>query len=238
MFRANSIDHAERRSPLRSLKVIAVSCAALTLTGAISYNLLVRHHGAGNASAGNAIEIEPDRIGKLAEVIATSPDLPLGSATHVRVEPEATGSAGYSPVVYEIQRQLAALGYYNGPRDGRLNARLRSAVAAYQRRRGLAASGVSSRALLEDLRYHRAVAAVAADADAAGSTAIDPRIIVVQKGLAELGYAPGPVDGTLGERTRQALMQFQRDRELPVTGKVTQEVLDALDKTAGVRLPR
>jgi peptidoglycan hydrolase-like protein with peptidoglycan-binding domain len=39
-----------------------------------------------------------------------------------------------------------------------------------------------------------------------------------QEELRELGYNPGPVDGMMGSRTRQALRQYQRDYNLPATG--------------------
>ncbi|WP_137389944.1 peptidoglycan-binding domain-containing protein [Rhodoligotrophos defluvii] len=56
----------------------------------------------------------------------------------------------------------------------------------------------------------------------------------VQKGLAELGYQPGPADGLIGAQTREAIMQFQRDRELPVTGRVDEALLKELSKVTGL----
>lgn len=41
-----------------------------------------------------------------------------------------------------------------------------------------------------------------------------------QEHLKASGYQPGPVDGILGDRTRQALRQYQADNELPVTGEL------------------
>jgi hypothetical protein len=43
----------------------------------------------------------------------------------------------------------------------------------------------------------------------------------VQRGLARLGYSPGPEDGVLGARTREAIRKFERDRDLPETGTFT-----------------
>lgn len=50
----------------------------------------------------------------------------------------------------------------------------------------------------------------------------------VQERLAELGYDPGPPDGVLGPRTRQAITAFQHDRGLPVDGVVTIRLRRAL----------
>lgn len=42
----------------------------------------------------------------------------------------------------------------------------------------------------------------------------------VQKGLKELGYDPGTVDGILGKQTEGAIKKFQHDKSLSVTGRV------------------
>ena len=43
----------------------------------------------------------------------------------------------------------------------------------------------------------------------------------LQERLAERGYDVGPVDGRFGSRTREAVAEFQREHELPLTGSVT-----------------
>ena len=57
---------------------------------------------------------------------------------------------------------------------------------------------------------------------------------LIQRGLAELGYQPGPADGIAGRQTREAIMQFQRDRDLPVTGQLDETVLKELMKVTGL----
>jgi hypothetical protein len=46
----------------------------------------------------------------------------------------------------------------------------------------------------------------------------------VQEGLARLGYSPGPPDGVLGGRTRDAIRQFEQDRNLAQTGAISEEL--------------
>ena len=43
----------------------------------------------------------------------------------------------------------------------------------------------------------------------------------VQEALARLGYSPGPPDGVLGALTREAIAQFEQDRNLAQTGTIT-----------------
>ncbi len=49
-----------------------------------------------------------------------------------------------------------------------------------------------------------------------------------QRRLATLGYDAGPADGVLTARTRDAIRAFQRDRALPVTGRMTRQVGERL----------
>jgi peptidoglycan hydrolase-like protein with peptidoglycan-binding domain len=50
----------------------------------------------------------------------------------------------------------------------------------------------------------------------------------VQRVLAEQGYNPGPVDGMMGKKTRIALRHYQRDYDLPVTGRIDELTLTSL----------
>jgi len=50
----------------------------------------------------------------------------------------------------------------------------------------------------------------------------------VQMALQALGYYTGSIDGVVGSQTRAALVRFQTDYSLRVTGTITPEVLDAL----------
>ena len=68
--------------------------------------------------------------------------------------PQYQGYGGYQgygvrgSVVVEVQRRLAASGYYRGPIDGVIGTSTRRAIRAYQRSHGLRADGVLSRRFL------------------------------------------------------------------------------------------
>ena len=53
----------------------------------------------------------------------------------------------------------------------------------------------------------------------------------VQNALTQLNYAPGSVDGVYGGRTRRSIEEFQRDKGLPVTGNINEELLVALEQS-------
>lgn len=50
----------------------------------------------------------------------------------------------------------------------------------------------------------------------------------VQRLLAALGYDPGPADGRLGSRTRDAIMRFQADHRLPLHGQISSGLITVL----------
>ena len=58
-----------------------------------------------------------------------------------------------------------------------------------------------------------------------------PYILRAQEHLKALGYQPGPVDGILGGKTRDALRQYQTAKELAVTGNLD----DATKKAMGLK---
>ena len=49
-----------------------------------------------------------------------------------------------------------------------------------------------------------------------------------QKLLNQIGYNAGPVDGAYGQRTRQALIAYQRSEGLPVNGEISSQLLTRL----------
>lgn len=61
----------------------------------------------------------------------------------------------------------------------------------------------------------------------------DQGISGVQARLRNLGFDPGPVDGVLSERTRQALCAFEALQGLPITGAPEGRTLDTLLQVHG-----
>ena len=81
-------------------------------------------------------------------------------------------------------------------------------------------------ALSQQGRDDAAIAAARAEeATVAGN--ISARLLIEQR-LTQLGEDPGTVDGAFDEATRRALRRFQRARNLPGTGYVTQATLARL----------
>jgi hypothetical protein len=54
-----------------------------------------------------------------------------------------------------------------------------------------------------------------------------------QASLSRLGYDPGPVDGVFGQRTADAISQFQVYNRLPVDGRPSPALLDLMVQQGG-----
>jgi peptidoglycan hydrolase-like protein with peptidoglycan-binding domain len=50
----------------------------------------------------------------------------------------------------------------------------------------------------------------------------------VQQALSESGYNPGPIDGIMGDKTKKALSEYQKDNGLEVTGAINDNTLVSL----------
>jgi peptidoglycan hydrolase-like protein with peptidoglycan-binding domain len=142
-------------------------------------------------------------------------------------------------VVRAVQRELAARGYDVGPVDGNLSGKTRAAISAFQTKEGLAVTGAPSDDLLRQILLGDSIAPSAATGSVAASDSIAANaaehdtVKGVQQVLADLGYAPGPVDGAWGENTARAVTAFQRDHGIPETGQITPELLDEFQRVTG-----
>jgi peptidoglycan hydrolase-like protein with peptidoglycan-binding domain len=154
-------------------------------------------------------------------------------------------------LVRAVQDALLQLGYYSGPLDGLTGPQTQSAIEAFREKSGGEGSEVSLE-LLSEIRSSRRpdLSPVATRVESpveqsrqatlptpepvtpelATSTDETPPVpsgvvAAVQEALARSAYGPLIVDGVAGQGTRQAIMRFQRDHNLPVTGEVSDSLV-------------
>lgn len=150
----------------------------------------------------------------------------VGSAMAQAAEP----SRQLAPdIVRDIQRSLNSKGYGAGSVDGVFGESTRAAVAAFQRDNSLPGAGRVDQRTLAALGITGAAARSETAVAPRGQTLSPAMVQDVQGELQRLGYDVGRVDGVWGERTRQALTEFQRDRNLDATGRIDRETLAALE---------
>jgi peptidoglycan hydrolase-like protein with peptidoglycan-binding domain len=56
-----------------------------------------------------------------------------------------------------------------------------------------------------------------------------PFVREAQRALRDLGYHPGPIDGTFGPQMRAAVEKYQLAEKLSVTGQLDAETMERLD---------
>lgn len=124
--------------------------------------------------------------------------------------------------VEALQKSLAALGLFKGKVDGVFGKDLQSAVAAYQKSKGLTADGTLSAkaaALLNASVADPGKIVVPAGKSLALSDS-GSAVEQLQKALASLGLFKGRVDGVFGRDLQAAVVAFATSKGLPADGVV------------------
>lgn len=199
-----------------------VFLAFIGLTGAIIYNALYLQHLPGtNVAKAVPAALPPVRT-----------DLP----------PLDIEASGGQLLLRAVQRELAARGYEVGAEDGKPSGQTKTAIETYQRGHGLEVTGAASDALLRHILLGDSPAEKSATGSLRDVTAAEANesvdVAAVQQVLADLGYAPGKIDGVFGEATKGAIVAFQRDRKIPQTGEISSDLLAELKRVTGRDLTR
>jgi peptidoglycan hydrolase-like protein with peptidoglycan-binding domain len=226
-----------------------VFLAFIGLTGFITYNALYLQELRNQTVVPKIVrkEMPPAAPAQPTKVVATPQPTPKLPAVTTDLPP-LQGQEAPEQLVTAIQRELAARGYNSGPADGKLDEDTRKAIAQFEKDKGLPVTGSPTDELLryillgETAQFEPNTGSVASRAGSAGkkeSTGpnlppkADATIMKVQQILAELGYAPGPVDGAMGEETERAVSAFQHDRKLTANGRITPELLQEIKSVTG-----
>ena len=128
------------------------------------------------------------------------------------------GVGASGALVRQLQQKLIALGYLpEGEADGRFGTKTRSAVAAFQKDRGLEADGVYGPLTASEMEGRgEKPAGVAYPILHTGDSGA--AVKALQEKLILRGYLDDAADGVYGARTREAVTAFQRDRGLAADG--------------------
>jgi peptidoglycan hydrolase-like protein with peptidoglycan-binding domain len=131
------------------------------------------------------------------------------------------GPAGAAPsaAVKKLQSDLAKLGLYTGPIDGRLDARTTAAIKKFQRDVGVTVDGDCDAKCLTALRKALGLDDPALPAGAAPTSR--STVTKLQSDLAKLGFYTGPLDGRYGGSVADAVKRFQLQAHIPADGKCT-----------------
>jgi len=151
--------------------------------------------------------------------------LALPAAAHAVTNPQIPG----------LQVALKAHGFYPGPIDGIAGPLTANGVRRFQRRVGIAVDGVAgpiTRGKLGRLGHP-----LFGERHLIVSGNIGWDVSVLEFFLKRRGFWPGSVDGHFSERTRRAVMGYQRSRHLGVDGLVGPQTLASFGVRTAVPQP-
>ena len=226
--------------------VVSARLAFLTfvgLTGVIIYNALylqeTRHAGVSSAGV-TPVAVSAQELQQQAAAEAVTEERPVAAPATTDLPPSPIQEGlEDEDIVKAVQRELTARGYDAGPADGSLGEATRKAIAAYETDNGLTVT----RSPTEDLLRHILLGGSAKPAAATGSVAETPEagapktnsatVKALQQVLADLGYAPGPIDGRPGQATAEAIAAFQTDLKIESNGRITPELLTEIKRVTG-----
>ena len=141
------------------------------------------------------------------------------------------------------QNLLKSKGMYSGEATGKLDPATRTAVKAFQKGNGLAATGSLNRATLEkmgiqltdkqkqipiDQNHYASAKKSRSGPRAAPFRATKDQVIEAQRVLKSGGMYAGEESGKLDDATREGLKKFQESKGLKATGTLNQVTLEKM----------
>ncbi len=142
-------------------------------------------------------------------------------------------------IISDIQRELNRKGYYDGAADGIWGAKTDAAARDFVQATGLKINADASEPLLHAIVLS---APKAKSTLAAAPVRNDPiaeliaptkQVLAIQRALADFGYGQIKPTGVYDPGTQAAIEKFERDRKLPVTGQISDQMVRELSAVTG-----
>jgi len=225
------------RRPLDSIAFAIAAAASL----AILVNVLFLQSGRHPAPLMRAHARTPaatETTGALERMIPRPRPLTL-----MRVAPP-TAPRSKGEIITLIQQELARRGYYDAAPDGIWGPKSDAAVHAFAQRAGLKVPAEPGEAMLQMIERSSVKAAPApasAPPAAPRRDTLTPadaalpslRLKAVQRVLADYGYGQIELTGMEDAHTRAAITAFERERNLPPTGRMSDQLVRELAAMTG-----
>lgn len=112
------------------------------------------------------------------------------------------------------------------------DASFEAAVRAYQKDANNHVTGIADQSLINHLNFGPKIRAKHAAVNAHNKPVSDPYVKWAQEALKDLNIYEGAVDGLNGPKTKEAVLRYEAKNDLPMTGKVTPELLKHLENIA------
>lgn len=152
----------------------------------------------------------------------------------------APAARSQAQIVGDIQRELNRKGFYDGAVDGIWGARTDMAARDFAQAAGLKIGTEASEALLHAIVTSTAKASGKVPAPVpvhndpiAELIAPTKQVLAVQRALSDFGYGQIKATGVSDPATQAGIEKFERDRKLPVTGQMSEQLIRELSAMTG-----
>lgn len=158
------------------------------------------------------------------------------SAQSAGVSQQQAASSG---LVRDVQHSLNSRGYDPGAADGVYGSGTENALRRFQNDQKLSSNGqidyptLAALGLTKEAGAPQRISYQPTGERNSAAVMAPAKARQVQQNLADRGYDPGPVDGIIGPKTRDALRSFQNDQKLAASGRADRQTLAALGVGAG-----
>ena len=216
--------------PRRATDAIALAFA-VAATVAVLVNALAfqtRSPGLKSAIQTPPSAARPEATIKRTTAPATAPTPPR--------RPETAAARPRAEIVQYIQRELTQRGYYDGAVDGFLGPRTGLAMKGFTEAQGVKPVTEPTETLLAQIRVAPAKSEITASIPPVNPASAATRVLAVQRTLAKLGYGPVRLNALLDRDTKAAIDRFERDRDLPPSGDVSERLVRELAAFTGTPL--
>jgi peptidoglycan hydrolase-like protein with peptidoglycan-binding domain len=150
----------------------------------------------------------------------------------------STVARSQAQIIGDIQRELSRKGFYDGAMDGIWGAKTDAAARDFAQAAGLKINTDASEALLHAIvtsnikASSKPVAPVRND-PIAELIAPAKQVLAIQRALSDYGYGQIKPTGVYDPATQAAIEKFERDRRLPVTGQISDQLVRELSAMTG-----
>ena len=145
-------------------------------------------------------------------------------------------AASRAQLIGDIQRALGEKGFYKGTVDGVWGPETDGAVRDFAQAAGLTIAPEANTSLLKAIKASNVQAAGVSPArndPIAHLLAPSKKVQAIQRALTDFGYGQINPTGVYDADTRAAIEKFERDRKLPVTGRISDTLVHALAGMTG-----
>jgi peptidoglycan hydrolase-like protein with peptidoglycan-binding domain len=201
----------------------AVAAAVAVLVNALAFQ--TRSPGLKSAVQSPPPVAQPEATIKRTTAPALAPTPPR--------RPETTALRPRAEIVQDIQRELAQRGYYDGAVDGFYGPRTGQAMKEFTEAQGVKPAAEPTETLLAQIRVAPAKSEITASIPPVNPASAATRVLAVQRTLAKLGYGPVRLNALLDRDTKAAIERFERDRDLPPSGEVSERLVRELAAYTG-----